>query len=104
MRSEEFNKERRFAAQLEKTFGRQQADDLLGKFFQVKYYEGKTFFEKKVLPLKHPFPKNFSKKNQATNGSGFWQARGSADWERRLAAQLLTPHSSLLIPNSINLR
>jgi hypothetical protein len=27
--------ERRFAA-LEKTFGRQQADDLLGKFFQVK--------------------------------------------------------------------
>ena len=24
-------------------------------------YEGKTFFEKKVLPLKLPFPKNFSK-------------------------------------------
>ena len=23
---------------------------------------------------------------KATNGSGFWQARGSADWERRLAA------------------
>ena len=23
--------------------------------------EGKTFFEKKVLPLKIPFPKNFSK-------------------------------------------
>ena len=22
-------------------------------------YEGKTFFEKKVLPLKLPFPKNF---------------------------------------------
>ncbi|MBQ2622159.1 MAG: hypothetical protein IJF84_12545 [Thermoguttaceae bacterium] len=51
--------ERRFAAQLEKTFGRQQAGSLLGKFFQV--YEGKTFFEKKVLPLKLPFPKNFSK-------------------------------------------
>ncbi|MBR5709703.1 MAG: hypothetical protein IKX40_03015, partial [Thermoguttaceae bacterium] len=27
----------------------------LGKFFQVNY-EGKTFFEKKVLPLKLPFP------------------------------------------------
>ena len=26
-----------------------------------KSYEGKTFFEKKVLPLKLPFPKNFSK-------------------------------------------
>jgi hypothetical protein len=41
----------------------------LGKFFQGNYNEifirnkkeGKTFFEKKVLPLKLPFPKNFSK-------------------------------------------
>ena len=47
------------SCRLEKTFGRQQAGSLLGKFFQV--YEGKTFFEKKVLPLKLPFPKNFSK-------------------------------------------
>ena len=26
------------------------------------------------------------KLTQATNGSVFWQARGNADWERRLAA------------------
>ena len=30
--------------------------------------------------------KSFSKDIKATNGSGYWQARGSADWERRLAA------------------
>ena len=27
--------------------------------FSSLIYEGKTFFEKKVLPLKLPFPKNF---------------------------------------------
>ena len=58
---------------------------------------------------------------KATNGSGYWQTRGSADWERRLAAGenpfhplnsctscpalnhrvslASTPHSSLLTPN-----
>ena len=44
MRSEELNKERRFAAQLEKTFGRQQAGSLLRKFFQVKLCGGNKFF------------------------------------------------------------
>ncbi|MBR0237897.1 MAG: hypothetical protein IJQ39_07395, partial [Thermoguttaceae bacterium] len=31
--------------------------------------------------------KTLVRKVQATNGSGYWQARGSADWERRLAAR-----------------
>ena len=30
-------------------------------------YEGKTFFEKKVLPLKLPFPKNLSKKEEQSD-------------------------------------
>ncbi|MBQ6615477.1 MAG: hypothetical protein IJH67_03820, partial [Thermoguttaceae bacterium] len=46
---------------LEKTFGRQQAGSLFRESFFKFNYEGKTFFEKKVLPLKLPFPKNFSK-------------------------------------------
>ena len=78
-----------FVRRLEKTFGRQQAGSLLGKFFQgtakglfvlniTKATNGSgsntfraaarigsgaspPFFEKKVLPLKLPFPKNFSK-------------------------------------------
>ena len=57
-------------------------------------YEGKTFFEKKVLPLKLPFPKNFSKgekvriRNIASDQRERVQyvSRGSADWGRRLAA------------------
>ncbi len=66
MRFREISKK---CCRLEKTFGRQQAGSLLGKFFQayrIKRYEGKTFFEKKVLPLKLPFPKNFNKERFVT--------------------------------------
>ena len=34
---------------------------------------------------------------KATNGSGFRQTRGSADWERRLAAYSLLPISYSLL-------
>ncbi|MBR5161317.1 MAG: dihydropteroate synthase [Thermoguttaceae bacterium] len=39
----------------------------------------------------NPFPAS-DELSQATNGSGFGQARGSADWERRLAASQLATY------------
>ena len=33
------------------------------------------------------------RQDKATNGSGNWQTRGSADWEQRLAAGVKPPHS-----------
>ncbi len=57
---------------------------------------GKPFLKKRFFPSNSPLPKTLERGRKtlvlaitkATSGSGYWQARGSADWERRLAAGL----------------